>query len=222
MKGKLLTVALATTVALPLAMAPTALADDDQNIINSPQNLSCGSNTISFDYGYGFPDRYNHQPNVTLPAASINVPGSLQGKTADVNISVTNLNGSYHPNSDVIVQSGSSSVTDYDTENQSNPSTTTTASGSLNLGSTVDLSIHLGSDGVFSGKGDVTLNVNCPGGQGGGQVLGATTQVVAPTKSVNAGEGGGASKTVALVGLASSLAAAAAGVALRLRSSRNL
>lgn len=216
MKVKLTLAVLATAVALPLMSGAKASATSTptNNVVNNPQALSCGSNHIDFDFAYGFPDRYNHQPNVTLAFATINVPANLQGNSADVTASVVNLNGSVHPNSDIILQSGSSTLTLPDTESAATK--TTNGSGTFNLGSTFVLSAHLGADGVMSAKGDVDINVNCPTPSTPSTpvVLGETTQVVAPVGAVKTGFGGESSTTdaVAVAGVIASTAVVAYGV----------
>ncbi len=188
---------------------------------SSAQPLVCGANTVQI------PETVvRGNSGDTTKLASLTVPLSLLGQTVSANAQTTN-NTSVHPGTQLIVSSNSTSFTLDDIEGT--PNKVTTGSGNLTLGSTVDVSVKLGPDGVFSGGGSVTLTVDCPttppvippitpptppvtppGGQGG-QVLGAQVKV-APTV-VNAGAGANhQSSPAAVLGLTGSVAALGLGL----------
>lgn len=69
-------------------------------------------------------------------------------------------NESVHPGTDLIVRSGTSEVVASDVERA--PNAVTEATGTLVLGSTVDVFVRLGADGVFSGGLVVTATCGPP------------------------------------------------------------
>jgi hypothetical protein len=83
-----------------------------------------------------------------------NVPADLVGQECSATAVAAN-NESVHPNSDLIVASGASQVVARDVE--AAPGGSTTASGTVNLGTTVTVSVRLGPDGTFSGGGSVNF-----------------------------------------------------------------
>ena len=82
--------------------------------------------------------------------------GDLEGQVCSVSSTSENQR-STHPNNDLIVASGSTSVTLEDVERE--PGGTVHAEGTLTLGPTVTVTLVLGEDGVFSGG--LTLNIDC-------------------------------------------------------------
>lgn len=70
------------------------------------------------------------------------------GMVCTVTITATN-NQSVHPNTDIVVSSGTSTVTAPDVEHDADG--IIHAAGSLTLGETVTVAVRLGADGVFSG-----------------------------------------------------------------------
>jgi len=83
-----------------------------------------------------------------------NVPADLVGQECSATAVAAN-NESVHPNSDLIVASGASQVVARDVE--AAPGGSTTASGTVTLGTTVTVSVRLGPDGTFSGGGSVNF-----------------------------------------------------------------
>jgi hypothetical protein len=86
--------------------------------------------------------------------ATAPVPAELQGSSCNVQADAENQS-SVHPGNDLIVSSGSDSVTLFDVEREAGA--LTMASGDLTLGSEVTVSLSLGPDGVFSGGITVTI-----------------------------------------------------------------
>ena len=82
------------------------------------------------------------------------VPADMVGQSCSVAVTAAN-NGSVHPQSDLVVASGSGQVTVPDVE--ATAGATTTAAGTLTLGTTLTVSVTLGPDGEFSGGGSVDL-----------------------------------------------------------------
>ena len=82
--------------------------------------------------------------------ATENVDPALVGATCDVNVNLAN-NQSTHPNSDLIITSGSSTVVALDVERDADAIIDTTP-GTITLeADTVTVSVRLGPDGLFSG-----------------------------------------------------------------------
>ena len=104
------------------------------------------------------------EPIITIPIdvvaresgvlATVPVPAELQGSSCNVQSEAENQS-SVHPGNDLIVASGSDSVTLFNVEREAGA--LTTASGDLTLGSEVIVSLSLGPDGVFSGGIIVTI-----------------------------------------------------------------
>jgi hypothetical protein len=104
------------------------------------------------------------EPIITIPInrvadesgvlATAPVPAELQGSRCNVQAEAENQS-SVHPGNDLIVASGSDSVTLFDVEREAGA--LTTASGDLTLGSEVTVSLSLGPDGIFSGGIIVTI-----------------------------------------------------------------
>ena len=86
--------------------------------------------------------------------ATAPVPAELQGSSCNVQSEAENQS-SVHPGNDLIVASGSDSVTLLNVERE--PGAVTTAAGDLTLGSEVTVSLSLGPDGIFSGGMIVTI-----------------------------------------------------------------
>ena len=93
-------------------------------------------------------------PGTVHEVASSDVAADQQGQTCSVTVTTMN-NVSTHPQSDVLVDSDGTQVTAADVE--AVPGASTTATGTLTLGSTVTVSVMLGPDGAFSGGGTVDL-----------------------------------------------------------------
>ena len=93
-------------------------------------------------------------PGTTHEITSSAVPADMVGQSCSVTATADN-NGSVHPQSDLVVASGSEQVTVPDVE--ATEGATTTAEGTLTLGTTLTVSVQLGPDGVFSGGGTVDL-----------------------------------------------------------------
>jgi hypothetical protein len=106
------------------------------------------------------------------------VPADLVGQSCSVTATADN-NGSVHPQSDLIVSSGSGQVTVRDVE--ATAGATTTAAGTLTLGTMVTVSVQLGPDGVFSGGG--TVDLVCAQAA---PVTTPTTEAVTPPAAVEA------------------------------------
>lgn len=185
--------------------------DVDCTITNSPkvvptQVLACGANSVQI------PSTVVWGANGTTSLlAQLTVPASLQGKVVTANAQTTN-NASVHPDTDLIVASNSTSFSLDDIEGSTNK--VTTGSGQLTLGSTIDVSVEFGPDGVFSGGGTLDLTVVCQGGRGGGSSTPTTTpQVTSKPTKVNAGAGGATQANLAAyAGMIASLAVLLAGL----------
>jgi hypothetical protein len=113
--------------------------------------------------------------------ASAQVPADLQGLLCSVE-AVAENQSSIHPSNDLIVSSGSDSVTLSDVERAAG--VTTTADGELTLGTEVVVTLSLGPDGVFSGGLTVTVECGLP-----------TTTTVPVTTTIPGGGGGGGGGT---------------------------
>jgi hypothetical protein len=85
------------------------------------------------------------------------VPEEDLGRGCEVVVAGEN-NDSVHPNNDIIVESGGSSVEALDVERE--PEAVTEATGTLTLGEEITVSVRLGSDEVFSGG--LMVTVDCP------------------------------------------------------------
>ena len=82
--------------------------------------------------------------------ATENVDPALVGATCDVNVNLAN-NQSTHPNSDLIITSGSSTVVALDVERDADAIIDTTPGAITLEADTVTVSVRLGPDGLFSG-----------------------------------------------------------------------
>jgi hypothetical protein len=96
-------------------------------------------------------DTVAHESGVLATAP---VPAELQGSRCNVQADAENQS-SVHPGNDLIVASGSDSVTLFDVEREAGA--LTTAAGDLTLESEVTVSLSLGPDGIFSGGITVTI-----------------------------------------------------------------
>ena len=94
------------------------------------------------------------EPGTIHEITSSDVPANMVGQSCTVTATADN-NGSVHPQSNLIVASGTDPVTVRDIEATAGVSTT--AEGTLTLGPTITVSVQLGPDGVFSGGGSVDL-----------------------------------------------------------------
>ncbi len=95
-------------------------------------------------------------PGSTHELASVAVDPALRGGSCSV-ASTGKNNDSVHPDSRLVVTSGSSSVSLEDVE--SAPGKISEGDGELVLGDTVVVSVVLGPDGVFSGG--VSVSISC-------------------------------------------------------------
>ena len=95
-------------------------------------------------------------PGSTHELASVAVDPALRGASCSV-ASTGKNNDSVHPDSRLVVTSGSSSVSLEDVE--SAPGKTSEGDGELVLGDTVVISVVLGPDGIFSGG--VSVSISC-------------------------------------------------------------
>jgi hypothetical protein len=84
------------------------------------------------------------------------VPAALQGATCQVTATAENQS-SVHPDSNLIISSGSDSITLLDVERE--PGAVTTTTQTLTLGSEITISLEIGPDGIFSGG--ITLTATC-------------------------------------------------------------
>lgn len=91
--------------------------------------------------------------------ASENVPQDYLGFICTAN-AVAENQSSVHPGNELIVSSNGTSITMKDVERA--PGVTTPATGTLELGSTVDVSLKMGQDAVFSGGMIVRLDCEQP------------------------------------------------------------
>ena len=97
-------------------------------------------------------------PGTPVLVGKYTVPAALQGKIVQVVLSVHN-NGSTREGSDVQIVSGGTQVTDSNVEHEAD--FTKDQSGTLSLGTEVDLYVIIGPKGVFSGSGAATVTVDC-------------------------------------------------------------
>lgn len=165
------------------------------------QSLVCGVNNVQIPQTV-----VRGAAGDTSKLTELTVPASLQGKSVTASAQAVN-NTSVHPGTSLIISSNSTSFSLNDIEGSANK--VTNGSGQLTLGSTVEVTVKLGSDGVFSGGGNLTITIDCPeGGRGSG-----TPQVTATPTIVNAG-GDGVSelKSAAVLGLSGSLIALGLGI----------
>jgi hypothetical protein len=82
------------------------------------------------------------------PPGAVSVPADKVGNQCSVHAIAKN-NGSEHPNTDLIVTSGGTSVTVFDVEREGGGRTN--GDGLLTLGEIVKIEVRFGADGVFSG-----------------------------------------------------------------------
>ena len=82
------------------------------------------------------------------PPGAVSVPADRVGNQCSVHAIAKN-NGSVHPNTDLIVTSGGSSVTVFNVEREGGGRTD--GDGLITLGETVKIEVRFGADGVFSG-----------------------------------------------------------------------
>lgn len=97
-------------------------------------------------------------PGVATVLGAATVPAELVGTSCGVSTRAEN-NDSVHPGNDVVVSSGTDSVTLVDVEGSSGK--VTTASSPLTLGTEVTITLIMGSDGVFSGGAAAFVVVDC-------------------------------------------------------------
>lgn len=97
-------------------------------------------------------------PGVATVLGAATVPAELVGTSCGVSTRAEN-NDSVHPGNDVVVSSGTDSVTLVDVEGSSGK--VTTASSPLTLGTDVTITLIMGSDGVFSGGAAAFVVVDC-------------------------------------------------------------
>ena len=93
------------------------------------------------------------------PLSTQNVDPADVGKDCQVTVVTTN-NESLHPNSDLIVESGTSSMVAADVEHDT---ASHTFVGQLTLGTTITVSVRFGPDGIYSGGSIV--DTTCPATQ---------------------------------------------------------
>ena len=84
------------------------------------------------------------------------IPAEAVGSTCSV-AAISGIQGPVHPNNDLIVTSGGSSVTMFDVEREGGGRTD--ADGPLALGETAQIEVRLGADGVFSGG--LIVEIDC-------------------------------------------------------------
>jgi hypothetical protein len=89
-------------------------------------------------------------PGSVHPVGSDDVDPSLVGATCDVNVNLAN-NQSVHPNSDLLISSGSNTVVALDVERDADAIIDTTPGTLLLEDDTITVSVRLGPDGLFSG-----------------------------------------------------------------------
>lgn len=218
MRSKLMiTTAVLLFAMLSFMVTPALATSTDDNYTFTSKALACGANTVQIPETVVRGDS-----GFTQKLAELTVDSTLQGKVASVTAQATN-NGSVHPGTTIIVSSSSTSFNLDDVEGTADK--VTTATGSLTLGTTVDFTVKLGSDEVFSGGGELDVNVECPVTGGRGADVPTTPvvtppQVKAPVGPVNAGLGGGTTLSIAAItGMVISLIALGYG-ALRFKNSR--
>lgn len=95
-------------------------------------------------------------PGSEIQLGERNIEDQYVGMTCTVT-AVAENQSSVHPNNDLIIRSGMSSVTLENVEREANG--LTTANGSLTLSDTATLSLRFGEDGVFSAG--ITINLVC-------------------------------------------------------------
>jgi hypothetical protein len=122
--------------------------------------------------------------------ASAPVPADLQGLQCSVEATAENQS-SVHPGNDLIVSSGSDSVTLSDVERAAG--VTTTADGPLTLGTEVVVTLSLGPDGVFSGG--LIVTIECGPTTTTTTPSETTTTTVPVTTTIPGGGGGGGGGT---------------------------
>lgn len=96
-------------------------------------------------------------PGSTTVLATIDTDPELIGESCAVSARAMNQE-STHPGNDLIVASDGTSITLSDVERT--PDAVTNATGTLTLGPTITVSLHMGADGVFSGG--VVVTGECP------------------------------------------------------------
>lgn len=109
-------------------------------------------------------------PGTTVLLDQVSVEPGLVGRLCDASYEGDN-NGSVHPDTDLIITSGSTTVVLDDVE--ASPGRITNSVGALTLGPTVQVSVRLGADG-FASLGAL-LTIACP--------TPATTTTLAPTST---------------------------------------
>jgi hypothetical protein len=85
------------------------------------------------------------------------IPAEAVGWSCDV-VAAGENNESVHPNNDIIVRSGDSSVELLDVEREAGA--VTEGSGTVTLGETLTVHVRFGADKVFSGG--MVLSIDCP------------------------------------------------------------
>ncbi|MCL1594354.1 MAG: hypothetical protein M3132_08395 [Actinomycetia bacterium] len=90
--------------------------------------------------------------------ADVETPPELIGATC-LGFAAAENGESVHPNNDIIIETGDSEAVLEDVEGSSNK--VTDASGAITLGPRVELTLHMGEDGIFSGGLVVVIDVNC-------------------------------------------------------------
>ncbi len=90
--------------------------------------------------------------------ADVETPEELVGSSC-VSIAVAGNQESVHPNNDLIIETGNTSVTLADVERE--PGVNTPAAGEVTLGERVKVTLHMGSDEVFSGGLVIVIGSNC-------------------------------------------------------------
>jgi len=114
---------------------------------------------------------------------SAELPEAIHGEKAEVAF-VGENNGSVHPGSNLILESGSSSITLEDVEGSAGK--ITESDEMLTLGSSLDVTVVIGKDGVFSGGGAVALKVICEEATTTTTEAPTTTTTEAPTTTTEA------------------------------------
>ncbi|MGI9528825.1 MAG: DUF7617 domain-containing protein [Acidimicrobiia bacterium] len=90
--------------------------------------------------------------------ADVETPEDLVGSSC-VSIAVAGNQESVHPNNDLIIETGDTTVTLKDVERE--PGVSTPAAGEVTLGERVKVTLHMGADEVFSGGIVIVIGSNC-------------------------------------------------------------
>ena len=117
-------------------------------------------------------------PGVATLLGGAPVPEDLVGTSCGVTTRAEN-NESVHPGNDLVVASGTDSVTLFDVEGSSGK--VTTANSPLTLGTDVRITLTMGSDGVFSGGASASVVVDCTPPTTTSTVPTTTSTSLAPT-----------------------------------------